>query len=334
MNIASVHCEKRVQEAGLSILELMTSLALLILVSGSIMGAMLNMMKTQAQVANRTEMHSSVRSATELLEQEITQAGRIALPANAKLTAAITVGATSMTVTSSAGMFAGEQLTVDTNCIGTPPCSPYQETVTIATGGISGNTLTTVSAFGYAHAQNAPVVPLGGFPAGIIPPSASPVSYSNGSDGTHLKLFGDINGDGKMVFIEYTCDTTAGKLYRNSMAFDAALKPAKTDSMVLLNNILPNPNDASGNPVPCFTYQPLQVGNVYYVVDIAVTLTVQTQNVNAQTGVYDQATKETKALLNIAPRNVVEEWQVAALAVSGFSNRVQPVPATVTGLLP
>src|SRR6476660_1744501 len=80
-------------QAGLSILELMTALALLLIVSASIMGSLLGMMKVQAQVSNRTEMHSSVRSATELLEQEISQAGRITLPAAVYLTNASGVSA-------------------------------------------------------------------------------------------------------------------------------------------------------------------------------------------------------------------------------------------------
>jgi len=298
---------RRSLQAGLSILELMTALALLLIVSGSIMGSLLGMMKVQAQVSNRTEMHSSVRSATELLEQEISQAGRITLPAAVYLTNAggVSAAGTSMTVTSATGMFANELLTVDSGA--------NQETVTISS--ISGATL-TVSAFQYAHVLNVPVQALGAFGTGVVPPA-----LTNGSSGTVLKLFGDINGDGNMLYVEYTCDTTAGKLYRNSMAFTAGSKPAKTDSMVLLNNIIANPGGTA-----CFTYQ-TPANNTSYVIDVAVTLTIQTQNINQQTGVYDQ---ETKALLNIAPRNIFAAYyQYASLG-----NRVQPMPATVTSLLP
>jgi hypothetical protein len=298
-----------ISQAGLSILELMTALALLLIVSASIMGSLLGMMKVQAQVSNRTEMHSSVRSATELLEQEISQAGRITLPAAVYLTnsTGVTAGSTSMTVGSATGMFAGELLTVDSGT--------NQETVTISS--ISGSIL-TVSAFQYAHALNVPVQALGAFGTGVVPPA-----LTNGSSGTVLKLYGDINGDGNMLYVEYTCDTTAGKLYRNSMAFDtpAANKLAKNDSMVLLNNIISNPGGTA-----CFTYQ-TPTNNTGYVIDVAVTLTIQTQNINQQTGVYDQ---ETKALLNIAPRNIFAAYyQYASL-----SNRVQPMPASVASLLP
>jgi hypothetical protein len=70
------------------------------------------------------------------------------------------------------------------------------------------------------------------------------------------------------------------------------------------------------------------VAGTDYVIDVAVTLTAQTQIVDPQTGAFQQ---ETKALLNVSPRNVFEVWNVASL---GITNRVQPMPATVTSLLP
>jgi hypothetical protein len=40
---------------------------------------------------------------------------------------------------------------------------------------------------------------------------------------------------------------------------------------------------------------------------------------------------ETKALLNVSPRNVFNVWELAS---AGTFSRVQPLPATVTALLP
>src|SRR5713226_7797497 len=68
------------QQAGFTLLETMVSLIVLLAVSAIVMGGMSQMMNTQGTMANRTEMHTSVRGATELLEQEIGQAGRISLP--------------------------------------------------------------------------------------------------------------------------------------------------------------------------------------------------------------------------------------------------------------
>jgi hypothetical protein len=41
--------------------------------------------------------------------------------------------------------------------------------------------------------------------------------------------------------------------------------------------------------------------------------------------------KESKALLNVSPRNVFNAWQLASLDID---NRVQPTPAQITNLLP
>jgi hypothetical protein len=148
-----------------------------------------------------------------------------------------------------------------------------------------------------------------------------------------LKLYGDVNGDGNMVYVEYTCDPLpgSGNLYRNVMAYDqATAKLAPTSTQVLLGSILPNPNNTA-----CFTYMPnplpvVPSGGVAntYVLDVAITLTVQTQ---IKDPITNQFQTETKALLNVSPRNVFNVWQ---LANSGMHSRVQPMPPTVAALLP
>ena len=138
-----------------------------------------------------------------------------------------------------------------------------------------------------------------------------------------LKIFGDINGTGNMVYIEYECDINAGRLYRRSMPITAAAKPALTPDQTLLNNIVANPDDAA-----CFTYQERRRTGRRSSIDVAITLTVQTPAKDPVTGLYQ---KETKALLNVSPRNVFNVWQLAGL---GVINRVQPTPPSVTALLP
>ena len=107
------------------------------------------------------------------------------------------------------------------------------------------------------------------------------------------------------------------------MPFTAGAKPAYTVDMVLIDNILANPGGT-----PCFTYQTQSAGGVNYVTDVAITLTVRTQNRDVNTNDFQT---ESKALLNVSPRNVFNVWQLAGL---GVTNRVQPTPATVTALLP
>jgi len=319
------------RQPGFSLLEMMLSLAILLVVTGIVMSFMMQMTVTQASVGNRTEMHSSVRSATELLQQEIGQAGKIALPTAAnggptKMITAITAaqivntdtGYTGAVVLDGVtGVYNGMLLTIDTG--------DQEETVAITNLTSTGFT----GAFFQTHLANAPVRLAGAYASGIVPTTYTCSGVNCGSTGTVLKLYGDINDDGNMEYIEYTCDTTGGNLYRNAMAVTATSKPAVAASMVVLSNILSNPPDpGTTTAAPCFKYQQKTVGPDTYVVDVSVTLTVQTQNVDPQT---NQFQKETKALLNVSPRNVFEGWELAGGSVA---NRIQPMPATVTTLLP
>jgi Tfp pilus assembly protein FimT len=318
---------KRRKQLGFSFAETMASLVILAAVGSIVMSGMVQLLKTQSSVANRTDMHTSVRSATELLQQEIGQAGKVSLGtagANITLNAAVAAGTTGFTLAASTGVaptiYPNEVLSVDLGA--------NQEVVTVATGTTNSGTAT----FQNAHAAGTPVYALGAFGTGIVPPAAAPTSYPNGSTATVLKLYGDINGDGNMVYVEYTCTqgtaTAPGSLYRNAMPITQGVKPAKDNTMILLSNVVTNPNDANNNPVPCFDYQVQPLGGSYCVTDVAVTLTVQTQNLDQQT---NQFQTETKALLNVAPRNVVEVYDTASLT---DPMRAQPMPASVTALLP
>jgi prepilin-type N-terminal cleavage/methylation domain-containing protein len=306
-------------QAGFTLLETLVSLVILLAVSAIMMTGMTQLIQTQGMIGNRTDMHTSVRSATELLEQEIGQAGTVSLAApgtTVTMAAIASPGSQSITLTpNTANIYVGEQLLVDD---GSNP-----ETVTV-----TGTNASPTAVFLTSHPANTVVYALGGFAAGVIPPSAT-----NGSTGHILKLFGDLNGDGNIYYVEYKCtdgtSTAPGLLYRNQMLWNAASKPAYDNTMILLNNVLTNPNDPSNNAVPCFTYQTQTdgFGNTY-VVDVAVTLTVQTQNRDPRTRQYQP---ETKALLNVSPRNVFDAWKLAGLNVT---NRIQATPATVTSLLP
>ena len=331
-------------QAGFSLPELLIAMTIMLLISGAAVSALLKMTATQATIWNRTQMHSGIRGATEVLQQEVGQAGRIALAA-VTMTAATGSGLAgaevTLPVTSSAGMYVGMRLTVDTGSA-TNETDPAQETVqvtqiltatsigvkSIVTDGL-GNVIGRVR----AHNLNAPVLALGAFGTGIVPPETSPsaytpsgatFTYANGSTGSVLKLYGDINADGNMVYIEYTCDTTTNNnLYRNMMAWTAGSKPAVAASQILLSNVTSNPNST-----PCFTYQTAVVGGNVYVTDVAITLTVRTQLIDPVTKQYQT---QTKALLNVSPRNTFNAWQMASLGIAG---RIQPMPPSVTALLP
>jgi prepilin-type N-terminal cleavage/methylation domain-containing protein len=298
----------KASEHGFSLPETMIALTLMLTVTSIVATGLIRMTEAQGTIWNRTEMHSSVRGATELLQQEVGQAGLITLPAPVTLLTAVTVpGTATVNVSSVTGMFVGEQITFD---VGT-----NEETAALTAVDVTNSRVT--AAFIDTHPVNVPVRVLGGFANGIVP-----TTVANGSTASVLKMMGDINGDGSMVYIEYTCDNVAGNLYRNVMPFDAATKTPISASQVLLSNVQPNPGAAA-----CFTYQQATVAGNTFVTDVAITLTVQTQQ---RDPVTKQFQKETKALLNVSPRNVLNAWELAGI---GATYRVQPNPPTVTNLM-
>jgi hypothetical protein len=150
---------------------------------------------------------------------------------------------------------------------------------------------------------------------------------ANGSSATVLKILGDVNSNGSLVYVEYTCDWVQGRLFRNMVPYTAANKPAVTVEQILLDNLLPNPPDPNGVVPPCFSYQQQTISGQTYVVNVAIMTTVRTHDVDSVTGEFQVVTK---ALLNVAPRNVFHTWQIAGL---GYTNRIQPLPASVVNLL-
>jgi len=326
---------KRKRQNGFTLVEMMVALVVFLAVSSIVMYGTAQMMNTQGTVANRTAMHSSVRSATELLQQEIGQAGRISLPTAVlpvTLTGPIAAGIVAQVapISSITNLFPNMLLDVD--------AGQNFEVVTVTA--VAPGSITAV--FSKPHAgATIPVQVSGAFGTGIVPPvaglacvTAGYIAYpglTSGSDCNTLKLYGDINGDGNILYVEYKCDTSTnpGFLYRNQVANAVVLgtiKPAVDASMYLLNNVEPNPGGSG-----CFSYQ-IQNASINgtatpFVTDVAVTLTVQTQQKDPQTQQFQQ---ETKALLNITPRNVFYVWEAASL---GEVPRNQPMPANIASML-
>jgi len=358
---------RRSAESGFSLIELLVATGIFLIITGIVASALKQITQSQTTIWNRTQMHSGVRGATELMQQEVGQAGRMAIPplwidqTNADIVGQNTIGA--LCDSSNPGVNA-TTIKVNTGGIplkglyatgGTLPASyvlvttmdgANRETVPVWSINTSVTPPTITGCFNSDHKVSVPgqpvsLVVLGGFANGIVPPTGVP----NGSTANVLKMFGDINGDatsptGQMVYVEYTCDTTVThKLYRNVMAIDTppAAKPPLSDALVLLSNVMPHPDGSTG----CFTYQIVpdpahippdpqiivQGQPVTFVLDVAITLTVQTQQKDPITG---QNQTETKALLNVSPRNVFNAWQLAG---AGFSDHLQSTPATVTALL-
>jgi prepilin-type N-terminal cleavage/methylation domain-containing protein len=305
-------------DAGFTLIELMISVGILMTISALMMRGTLDMTNLNTKQSNLSEMHAGIRNATALLQQEVGQAGRLSFPAAVTVAAAIPIGDQWVVVAPSvASMFVGQKL----EFIGQNASGDIEEIVTVTDVDAANSRIRAV--FTVAYLGGARVMPAGGFAEGVIP-----TTKVNGSTASTLKIVGDINGDGSIVYVEYTCDWLGGRLYRNMMAYDAAAKPALAVEQVLLDNLLPNPPDPGGIARPCFTYDQRTIYGNTYVINVAIMTTVRTDEVDKTTGQFQTVTK---ALLNVAPRNVFNVWQVASL---NYRDRIEPLPASVLTLLP
>jgi hypothetical protein len=68
--------------------------------------------------------------------------------------------------------------------------------------------------------------------------------------------------------------------------------------------------------------------DMVFVTDVAVTLTVDTQNTDPVTHAVQ---RETKALLNVSPRNVYQAYEFSQF---NYNNRVQLTPSVTKPLFP
>jgi len=259
---------------------MLVSMTILLVVVAVAFSALLSSQKIYGSQQLQADMHAGLRSSFELVTQEIGQAGALNF-APKTLTAAVTGSTTAQTVTlsSSANIFVGEQLTVDAVSL--------QETVQVTA--IPSSTQVT-GIFKQNHANGKAVVAQGVFPQGVLSTSGA----------TSLQLFGDINGDGSLAYVRYDCDTAAGTLTR-SITTIAPGVTAQNTPQILLNDLIANPDGT-----PCFQYSStsVTVGATTYtfIASLAVSLTVQTAKIDPQTGAF---VAMTKSFSNLASRNVL-----------------------------
>jgi len=281
----------------------MVSMVVLLVVAGAAFSAMDGLSKNYGSTTLRSDMSSGVRSAAELMTQEVGQAGSLPITPH-QLTAPVTGSAVTpqtVFVDSTAGMFVGQILMVDAGAT--------QEQVQIQA---IPSTISLTGIFANSHAKNAPVDASGVLPQGILSTSTP----------TQLELIGDINGDGTLVYVEYDCNPNAagtGTLTRSITLLPAA---AKNPSTVLLQNLVTNPGGL-GNT--CFTIPAATAAAGFnFVPSLGVSLTVQSSARDPQSGAFQTLTK---SFMNLAPRNVLVGLDLAQSGV--LTNRLQPTPPGV-----
>src|SRR5690349_13937022 len=182
------------KDAGVSLIELMISTATLLIVSGSAFAVLSYYQKSYLSTEQRSDVHSGIRAAMSLMTQEITQAGSLS-SAGKTVHSSVTSSSVTQTVSldpSAADIFDNEQLVIDTGT--------SQEVVTVQSHTSSSiNVVVTQN-----HNSGTAVTASGVFPEGILPSST----------GTELRLLGNLNGDGTLVYEWYDCDPMTGNLTR------------------------------------------------------------------------------------------------------------------------
>jgi len=249
--------------------------------------------KSYAYAMPRADMHEAVRGIADTMAQEIGQAG--AVPAISTTLANNVTGSPApqtVTVDSTSNMFAGENLHVDY------ASASYE---IVAVSAVSGGTSLT-AVFTKNHSSGAAVWAGGVFPQGIL----------SSSTGNVLRLFGDIKGDGTLVYEEYTCDTTTGTLSRSITPIGAT---SKNSAVTLVQGVTANPEGAT-----CFTYSTAASSGYTFVTSVSFTVTARISETDPQTGNYATITK---SFLNLSPRNIKA---ALALAQAGMKAPLQPTP--------
>ena len=299
--------------------------------------------KHQQTISNRTALHSGVRGATEQLQQEVGQAGGITLPtASVTMQTAVTVpsgttpcvqvdggwsGGVTATVTLSsiAGMWAASTTGIKLTTLD----GDSSETIIVQT--LTAASKQIAACFSRSHAANAKLMALGGFPEGIPAPSpaygapwsATAGTYTNGSDANRLKLFGDINGDGNVG----GPSRTLRQRRRRRVAFTQPVSQRdgiRRGEQARGHRLAGSARQRLSQPARRdHAASVLQIsmgdhrGPAGHVLDVAITLTVRTQQIDPVTKTYQT---ETKALLDVLPRKCLPHLD------DGRAGRNRPPP--------
>lgn len=277
---------------GFSLLELLIAMAILLVVLTTVFSVLAKYEQIYQGQQVKSSVDLGLNSALELLTQEIGQAGYLGF-APRTLQSAVIASSLPQTVpvSSTDSIFAGEKLMIDTGVA--------QEPVTVSS--VASGAITAI--FARSHLAGAPVTALGVFGTGVL----------TTTDGNVLQLYGDINADGSLVFVQYTCNVSAGALTRTSSPISAS---AQSPAQPLLTGLAANPGGT-----PCFQFQTKNFLGVTYVTAVRVTLTDQGSVANSQTG----QTPTMTTTLTIVPRNILRALALAQM-IPPVTSVLEPTP--------
>jgi len=335
---------KRARQSGFSLLEMMISLALLLVLTGSLIGGMGMMEKNYRGSEIRSMLNQQMRATMEMMAQEIGQAGlapsgmqgnSIYAGSSASsgsvgmITSAITaVGSATPTVINTS---------VQTNEIVDVDTGANAEVVVIQN--TTGNPITSITAtFQKTHAANVPMYPHGIFPQGItfqsmptLNTGTPPGAFTTVGSITPpwLIMFGDISGTGTLSIVQYTCPVhgTAGNftdssgvewgpLIRRRYDYDGTnFNLTGSGNLNMLDRVrvatTTYPTPADGCRFDFNVYQPSSpvswCGGWWMVTSVNVTLVAQSTYNDPQTSA---PVVITKSFMNIQPRNILNAYNL------------------------
>lgn len=271
---------RHTESGGFSLLELTVGMAILLVVLATVLTVLGKYEEIYQGQQVKAGVELGLNSAMELLTQEIGQAGYLGFAPRTLQSAVVgSPSAQTVPISSTDSLFAGEKLIVD--------AETAQKPVTIASVGQG----TVTGVFALSHSDGAPVTALGVFGTGVL-------STANGDT---LQLYGDINADGSLMFVQYTCNLAASALTRTVSSIGAS---AQNPAQPLLTGLVANPGGT-----PCFQFDTTNFLGATYVTAVKVTLSNQGVLANPQTGQPPVMT----STLTIVPRNVLRALAFAQM---------------------
>ena len=290
------------RDEGFSLIECMVSMGVMLFLMASVFHVLGKYQRGYQNEQATTDIRQGARGAMELLSQEVGQAGYLgSTPTPRALSASVTGNSTdpqTVALSSTANLFPGEKLLVDTGAA----------SEVVAVTSVSGNSVSGIFRKNH-NTQNVPVNTSGVFAQGVLLPPAPGQPTPN-----QLQIFGDINGDGILQYVEYTYDPAAGTLSRSITPYpDTVQGPAR----VLLRNLQPNPG---GTDFFQYYLKPDNFGKTYRT-EVTVTATTQTESPDPETKQYRTMTSS----LVLTARNVLSARD---LANNRLTDRIQTMTKT------
>lgn len=323
---------------GFTILELMIGMAIFIIISGAVLGAMGQFQINYRTAEVSTQMRQELRSTMDLMAQEIGQAGLQASTVEGgatggdasfvtpyKITTAITAtGLQNVSVTTASGVF-GAYVGQWLNVVGDASPELIQITQIPTANSIQAN-------FGYTHLANSVVAyPLGVFPHGILSDQSNPSATGGGK----LAMFGEIVGSGNGLWaVEYACPASfPGPLTRTTWNLSTD-PPTAASKYNLIDNVTAcyfcwpgvttaqNPNCPTGLAAPDTVTLPSDAcasDTCTYSMITQVGFTITASETVTISGSPQNITV-TKSYSNIQPRNIITADKIYNAAVTSATN--------------